>query len=197
MLTILVFSALLSAATANPFADLIEPGLDSNTAFYEGAARTYVFSPPAGYRLVLEEAAAAGLSMAYIPGDQDFDTADLLVGITIYKVDSAATSFAGIIAEDTAAIRSHYGGRIEMWLVDSMCNAQGEIIPTVYVNDPAAFVPTVMVSYYNGGAEIIILELVISPRQPRFKAEAVFELILERFKSLRRGDPSKIEFGQG
>ncbi len=74
-----------------------------------------------------------------------------------------------------------------------MRNALDEIIPTVYVNDPASFVPTVMVSYYDGGSEVIILELIISPRQPRFQAEAVFETALRRFKPLRHGDPSALD----
>lgn len=195
MITVLL-STMLLAATVNPFADMTQAAVDSNTALYQGTELSYVFGAPQGYRLVLEEAALQGLSLAFVPEDEGFDTADVMIAVTIYRIEGNGVKFDRVVAEDTSAIRAHYDGSVDMWAVDSVFTGGFEIIPTVYVNDDTRFVPTVMVSYYDGGAEIVIFELAISDRFPRFKAEKIYEEAMLRFKTLRQGDPSRINLGK-
>jgi hypothetical protein len=187
MLACLVISGILMTAGINPYENLIHPATDSSSAFYEGAADAYVFHPPDGFRLVIDEAAGDGNSFAFVPESQDYDSAEVMVGVTIYSaggdtLDQAA--FTSFIAEDTAAIRSYYGDSLEIWPVDSMVTGNDTFLPTFYFNRDTGFVPTVMVSYYRGPSELVILELLISDRFPRFKAEPVFDQTLRRFKVL-------------
>lgn len=195
MIASILLSGLLSAAAFNPYADLTRPAVDSNTAFFEGDQRSYVFAAPHGYRLVLDEAARDGFSLAFIPDNQAFDSADVLINATIFSFKGKKTPFRKIVAEDTTALRTHYGPSIEIWGVDSVYSGTRELIPTVYLNDKKRFLPNVMVSYFDGGSEVVIFELVISDRYPKFKAEPAYEEALARFKALRRGDPSTVNFG--
>ncbi len=195
MIAACILTGLLSAASFNPYADLTRPTVDSNTAFFQGDQRSYIFAAPTGYRLVLDEAARDGFSLAFVPEDQAFDSADVLINATIFSFKGKKTPFRKIVAEDTTALRTHYGPSIEIWGVDSVYSGTRELIPTVYLNDKKRFLPTVMVSYFDGGSEVVIFELVISDRYPRFKAEPAYDEALQRFKALRRGDPSTVNFG--
>ena len=53
------------------------------------------------------------------------------------------------------------------------------------------FFPQVMTAYCNGGTEMIILELVISPDAIRPKAEEKFMECLQGFKVMQRKELSK------
>ena len=173
----------------NPYADLLTTPTDSNTAFYESDSLNYLFQPPNGFRLVMREAAMDGYSFAFIPEDQAYDTALVFIPVTIFNLKASRgqrPTFAEIVADDTTGIRDQYGPGLQMWPVDSIFCGDGSIIPTVYTTAEREFIPTVMASYFDGGDEVIMIEMVISDRFPRFKAEPIYEQMVWRFKPLKK-----------
>jgi hypothetical protein len=160
----------------------VEPTLDSNTAFYEGESLNYVIYPPEGYQMVDWEATADGYSFAFIPKGQTYDKADLMIGANIFKI--RGLKFEEVVTSDTTAIREHYGKDVSIWLVDSVFTASGQLVPTFFINDPAAFIPNVMISYVDGQTELLIFELIITTRVARIKAEDVLIECLEKLKVL-------------
>jgi len=180
---------LLLANTTGSLTEMVgmESTLDSNTAFYEGKDKNYVLSPPIGFTMVTEKAQTIGYSFAFLPEGQSLDSAYAMIGATIYDLTllKENVTFNSILTEDTARLREYYGNDLQIWPVDSMTNFRGDIIPTYYFNDPHRFIPTVMVSYYDGDNEMLILELNISDRIPRFEAEKIFEAFLQQFKVLK------------
>ncbi|MCP4684036.1 MAG: hypothetical protein GY867_01185 [bacterium] len=159
---------------------------DDNTAFFEGEKLTYVVYPPGDYRMIIDQASDEGYSFAFIPPESDYTAAEVMVGVNIYKIRGIA--FEDALAQDTAGLREHYGAEVSIRAVDSIFTGSGEMIPTFYVNDAKAFIPNVMISYYDGATEMLIFELIISPTVARFEAEEVFMECLERFKALPMGD---------
>ena len=159
---------------------------DDNTAFYEGEKLTYVVYPPLGYKMVIDQATAEGYSFAFVPTDKDYEEAELMVGVNIYKI--RGMSFGDALAQDTAGLRQHYGEEVTIRPVDSVFTGSGEMISTFYIDNKEAFIPNVMISYYDGTTEMLIFELVISPSVARFQAEEVFVECLEQFKALPIGD---------
>jgi hypothetical protein len=161
--------------------------LDSNTAFYEGEVYAYVVSPPASFKLFTEAAADDGYSFAFIPESQAYDSADVQIGVTVMKL--GANDFDSVVAADTIQLREHYGDGVTIRAVDSLFDFHGTRIPTVYVDDKSRFIPTVMVSYCDGGSEIVIFELIIVEGGiARFLAEAIYTQCLQRFKMLKKGE---------
>ena len=165
---------------------------DSNTAFYKGNEVNYVFSPPNGYIMEDKNAASDGYSFVFIPENESYDSANVIIGITIYNLEqyNERFTFEQILTGDTANIRNQYGRKMAIWPVDSMFNFNGDIVPTYYFNHPDKFIPIVMISYYDTGSEMIIIDLSISDMYPRFKAEEIFEKSLGRFKVLKQGELS-------
>ena len=159
-----------------------ESTLDSNTAFYEGESLNYVVSPPDGYRMVDWEATGDGYSFAFIPKAQPYEEADLMIGVNIFKI--RGLTFDEVVSGDTVALREHYGREISIWPVDSVYTASGQTVPTFFINDPARFIPNVMISYVDGQTEILVFELVISDRVARVRAEDAFIECLEKLKVL-------------
>jgi len=159
--------------------------LDSNTAFYEGETLNYIVYPPEGYRMVDWEATADGYSFAFIPKAQTYDEADLMIGANIFKIRGLA--FDDVIVGDTIALREHYGSEVSIWPVDSVFTASGQPVPTFFLNDPARFLPNVMISYVNGESELLVFELVITERAVRMKAEDVFIECLEKLVAVENG----------
>ncbi len=159
---------------------------DDNTAFFEGERLTYVIYPPGDYRMIIDQASDEGYSFAFIPPESEYAAAELMVGVNIYKI--RGMSFEDALAQDTAGLREHYGEEVSIRVVDSVFTGSGEIIPTFYVDDKKAFIPNVMISYYDGTTEMLIFELIISPTVVRFQAEEVFIECLEHFKALPMGD---------
>jgi len=163
-----------------------ESTLDSNTAFYEGEALNYIVYPPDDFRMVDWEATADGYSFAFIPKEQTYDGADLMIGVNIFKIRGLDAD--DVITGDTTSMREHYGNDVSIWPVDSMFAASGQIIPTFFVNDTSRFIPNVMISYLDGQTELLVLELVITERVVRMKAEDAFVECLERLKALPVGE---------
>jgi hypothetical protein len=153
-------------------------------AFYEGELVNYVVHPPSGFQLVQEEAAEDGYSFAFIPESLTYRQSNILIGANIYKI--RGLKFNNVVREDTLALRNHYGDSLSIWHVDSVTIGSGQPIPTFFVNDPHRFVPNVMISYFDGGSEIIIFELVISEHVLRTDAEEKFMACLQGVKALER-----------
>lgn len=165
---------------------------DSNTAFYNGTNANYVFNPPNGFIMEDKKVVGDGYSFAFIPKGENYDSANVLIGITIYDLTLYNDHFTyeQILTDDTVSIRRQYGKRLAIWPVDSMLNFNGEIVPTFYFNHPDKFIPVVMISYYDSGSEMIIIDLGISDNYPRFKAEEKFDETINRFKVLKQGEVS-------
>ena len=166
---------------------------DSNTAFYNGISADYIFNPPNGFIMEDKKVVGDGYSFAFLPKSENYDSANVIIGITIYNLKSYNDHFTfdQILTDDTASIRRQYGKKLAIWPVDSMLNFNGEIIPTYYFNHPDNFIPVVMISYYDAVSEMIIIDLGISDNYPRFKAEEKFDEALSRFKVLKHGELSK------
>lgn len=163
-----------------------ERGLDHNTAFYKGESLNYVIFPPDQYQMVDWEATGDGYSFAFIPPDQKYDNADLMIGVNIFKI--RGLKFRDVVAKDTAAVREHYGKRVTIWSVDSVYAASGQPISAFYINDTSQFIPNVMIAYVDGRTEMLVLELVITDRVARIKAEDAFVQCLQRLKVMPVGE---------
>ncbi len=185
--SIFLLAALLIAA--NLHAD--EAALDSNVAFFEGEQYNYVMYPPDGFQLITDEVKSAGYSLAFVPEGQLYDSADITIDINIFRFKqkrSKVDFFSELIKDDTLQIRKHYGKTLVIRPVDSVFNKDGRLLTTFYFNDSTRFIPTVMMSYFDGANEVLIFELTIKRLQPKFVAEQKFTECLGKFRTLKSGD---------
>ena len=159
-----------------------ETTLDSNTAFYEGETLNYIIHPPSHFQMVDWAATADGYSFAFIPEGQTYDQADQIIGANIFKIRGLV--FDEVIVGDTTAMRKHYGDEVSIWPVDSIFTASGNLVPTFFINDPATFIPNVMISYVNGETELLVFELIVTQSAVRMKAEDAFIECLGKLKVL-------------
>jgi len=106
--------------------------------------------------------------------------------VNIYKI--RGLSFEDVLTQDTVSLRKHYGDSLNIWEVDSVTTATGDMMRTFYVNDKRRFIPNVMISYFDGKTELVIFELIISERVLRVNAEDIFIDSIRRFKALKRGE---------
>ena len=184
----IILFAVLFIASSTP-AD--EVALDSNVAFFEGKKYNYIMYPPDGFQLITDEVKSAGYSLAFVPEDQLYDSADITIDINIFrfkKKKNKVDFFSELIKDDTIQIRKHYGKTLLIRPVDSVFNKDGKLLPTLYFNDSTRFIPTVMMSYFDGDNEVLIFELTIKRLQPKFVAEQKFTECLGKFRTLIRGD---------
>ncbi|MEE8405032.1 MAG: hypothetical protein V3S17_06550, partial [candidate division Zixibacteria bacterium] len=184
---IILFAVLLIASC--PHAE--EVALDSNTAFFEGEKYNYIIYPPDGFQLITDEVKSAGYSLAFVPEGQLYDSADITIDINIFrfkKKKNKVDFFSELIKDDTLQIRKHYGKTLLIRPVDSVFNKDGKLLPTFYFSDSTRFIPTVMMSYFDGAHEVLIFELTIKRLQPKFVAEQKFTECLGKFRTLIRGD---------
>ena len=182
----LLFVIILVLAGNSLYANDTQFGLDSNTAFYEGENLSYIMTPPDHYRLVIHQAKEDGYSFAFIPDDALYDSSDVIIGIHIYKI--RGMSFRQALVEDTTAIRSYFGPNLVLNPVESLKNGDNRTLTTFYLDNKEMFIPNVMISYFDGGPEMIIFELVITDQVPRFKAEDMYVDCIKRFKTLKKGE---------
>jgi hypothetical protein len=159
--------------------------LDSNTAYYEGEQLRYVFPAPREFRMVTDEAIEDGYSFAFIPRHGEYRTALMTIGVNIYKI--RGISFDAVVAQDTASIREHYGADLLIRPVDSVMTGSGEELKSFYLDSKSRFLPNVMISYFNGGTELVIFELVIDPNALRPKAEEIYLAAIQDFRAMRFG----------
>jgi len=164
----------------------IDVKLDSNVALYEGEKLNFIFYPPDGFIMIDDPAVSDGYSFGFIPSGETYPDASLFIGVNIFKI--RGMSFTTALAADTAQVHAHYGKHTVLWPIDSVFIATGETISTFFINDTTGFIPSVMMSYYNGGSEMVIFELVIADGTARFKAEEIYIRCLERFKVLPIGE---------
>ncbi|MFQ5452740.1 MAG: hypothetical protein ACE5D6_00960 [Candidatus Zixiibacteriota bacterium] len=164
--------------------------LDNNTAFYEGKALNYVIQPPDDFRMLIDEAADDGYSFAFIPEKETYDSASMIIGINIFRIkDKAQKKFSldKLIEIDTTAFRQHYGKEIIISEVTPLKAFTGQLLRTFYLNDTTVFMPNVMLSYFDGGSEILIFDLSVSDAFPRFLAEKIYIKCVLKFKVLVKG----------
>lgn len=159
--------------------------LDSNTAFYDGEGIRYVIPAPRHFKLVVEEAFADGYSMAFLPKLERYDSASIMIGVNIYKL--GGTIIDSLIARDTVSLRSYYGQTVEIREVQALPTATGEAARTFYLKPVTGFVPNAAMAYFDGGAEVVIFELVLSDSVMRFKAEQLFADFVRNFKPSKKG----------
>jgi len=180
-LSLLLLLAIPCLAGSKP-----EKGLDRNTAFYKGESLNYVIYPPDGYRMVDLEATGDGYSFAFIPTDEEYNYADLMIGVNIFKI--RGLKFSEVVDRDTASIRKHYGKQTRLWAVDSLSAASGQPVWAFFINDTSRFIPNVMLGYVDGRTEMLVFELVITDRVARVKAEDVFVQCVRRLRVLPAGE---------
>ena len=164
---------------------------DSSTVFFEGTDHAYTVTPPTGFQMLTDEARRDGYSFAMIPDEDSYDFADLVVLGTYLSMDTDAAdefSLSDFIRDDTSQMRSYFGDKLSLHIVEGIFNFHGDTLPTVFLNDTTQFIPTVMISYFYRPRELFIFELVISESYPRFKAEEVYIESLLGFKALKKGD---------
>lgn len=165
--------------------------LDKNVSVYEGKEYAYVIYPPNGYQTIYDESMAVGYSFSFIPLGQKYKTATVAIDVNILRLEKARADNAymiDFIKDDIKQLKKHFGNRLTIRTVDSVFNDTHMMLPTLYVNDTGRFVPTVMISYFNGVSEIIIFQLNIGRTQPRPQAEEAFLNCIQAFKSLVKGD---------
>jgi len=164
---------------------------DKNVSLFEGAEFAYVIYPPNGYQVITDEAIAAGYSIAFIPEGQSYKSASVTIDVNIFRLEKAKADNAyviDLIKDDIKQLKKHFGKGLAIRTVDSVFNANKRLMPTLYFNDSSRFIPTVMMSYFNGKSEIIIFQLSIGRNQPRIRAEEIYLDCLGAFKSLIKGD---------
>ena len=160
--------------------------LDSNVAFYEGETLNYVVYPPDGFGMLIDEPTRDGYSFAFVPEGVGYDTADVLVGVNIYKI--RGLKFDDVLTEDTLNIRSHFGDDVLIRPVDSVMAWYGDLFTVFYIDLKQAFIPNVMIGYFDGGTEMLIFELVISEKAVRPQAEAQYIQCLQKMKAMPLGE---------
>lgn len=185
----LIFLILALLSWSHPGAIELDTELDSNTAFYEGEFFNYVIPAPDKFKMATVEAQKDGYSFAFIPRDGNYENSDIMIGVHIYKI--RGMSFAEALTGDTSSVRAYFGADLQLYPVDSLFNASGDRLTSFYLNQKKAFIPNVMLSYYDGRSELIIFELVISEKVIRVTAEEIFVKCIESFKSLRKGELGK------
>lgn len=168
------------------------PGtLDSSTAFYAGDSLNYVISPPDGFQMIVGLAADDGYSFAFISRDETYDSASIIIGVNIFKVEvdsTGGTDLNLLIESDTTALRLHYGESLEVSEVEPIKTEQSRLLRTIYINDRTRLIPNVMMSYFDGGKELLIFDLSVAERFPRYLAEKVYLNGLKKFKALIKGE---------
>lgn len=157
---------------------------DDNSAFFQGEKRNYIFSPPPSWKLLIEEPGRDGYSFAFVPEGKSYDSSDVLITVTIYTLHN--NTYAQLIESDTSALREHYGSAMTIANHTSLAGRKLENMQAFSLTDSKQFVPTAMLSYFNGEQEIVIFELTILPQSNRTRAEAAFASCVTQFRTLTR-----------
>jgi hypothetical protein len=186
MVQIILSLALLSIPMTSANKAPVSVDLDSNAAFYKGEALNYVIYPPYNYRMATDEANVDGYSFAFVPKDAAYYDAETIIGINIYKI--RGMKFSEALTRDTSALRDYYGPDVVLRRVDSVFSSNGREVAVFYVNDEKSFVPTAMMSYFDGGTELLIFELVVSLGSPRYQAENLYLECLRHMKAMPVGE---------
>jgi len=165
-----------------------EPGftLDSNTAFYEGEQYEFVMPSPPGYRMVGYKAKFDGYSFAFVPEEELYDSADVIIGAHIYKI--RGLSFEQALKSDTSAINQHYGSAASLRALDPIKLETGGQALTFYFDAHDSFIPNVMIAYIATETELVVYELVITEDAHKVAAEDQFVQAVRSIKALKRAE---------
>lgn len=181
--------------TATVLASEADSLLDNNTAFYEGDSFSYIIAPPENFQMNSEESTDDGYSFAFIPSAEKYADASILIGINIFKIKKSKKkpfTLDMLITDDTTAIRKHFGDEIEISEVEAIQTATTDKLRTIYFKSKSGLTPNVMMSYFDGKSEILIFDLTITDKVPRFQAEKIYLECLNQIKILTKG---KLEIG--
>jgi len=163
----------------------VNSSLDSNIAFFEGKEISFLIPPPSGFKLEIERAKSEGYSMAFILEDFSYDSSEVRIDISIFSFKKKNRfGLKKYIANDSTALKEHFGINLEFYKIDSILNNSNERLATYYINNKSKFIPNVMVAYYFRTHELLIFELSISESYPRFKAEKQFLKLVQNFKTI-------------
>ncbi len=165
--------------------------LDSNTAFFAGDSLSYVILPPDNYCMVTDMAIEDGYSFAFVPDSTSYDSAVVIIGVNIFQVKQQPKrefTLDDLIHDDTISLRSHFGEDLIVSEVEPIETDGGHMLRTLYLNFKTTFIPNVMMSYFDGDSEVIIFDLSVSDKIPRFEAERDYLDCLKKFKALRKAD---------
>ena len=108
-----------------------------------------------------------------------------MIGVNIYKL--GGTSLDTLIANDTTSLRTHYGPAVEIREVQPLATLTGEAARTFYLQREKGFIPNAALAYFDGGAEVVIFELVLSESIMRSKGEQLFSDFVRNFKPSKKG----------
>jgi hypothetical protein len=169
-----------------------------NSAFFEGDSLSYVLSAPPECRLVIDEVAEQGYSLAFIPEGRPFDSAQMMIAVSILSNPDGGKTLplADFILTDTAAVTRHYGPGMAVSRVALTDKIDDKGIVSFYLNDKTRFVPDVLLSYFSGGSEILVFQLSIREGFPRFEAEKAFVECLSKFRILIKGSVTEFNADQ-
>ena len=87
-------------------------------------------------------------------------------------------------------MRAQFGAKLKINPVSTLQTGNGKSMVGIYTDMDKRFFPQVMTAYYDGGTEILILELVIAPGMVRPKAEEKFIECLQGLKVQARKELS-------
>lgn len=183
-----IFSIIILLLTTQIIsADDADSLFDKNTAFYEGTTYNYIIAPPKGYQMNSDESSDDGYSFAFIPIGEKYNDASVIIGINIFKIKDNAFTLEMLIKDDTTAIRKHFGKEIEISEVEPIQTATTDKLRTIYFNSKSGIIPNVMMSYFDGKSEILIFDLTITDKIPRFQAETIYLECIQKIKILTKG----------
>lgn len=203
LVLVLAFTATVSLAvelgvTKVPSGFFDDTLAGNNSAFFEGDSLSYVLTAPPKYRMVIDEAAKQGHSLAFIPGDQPYDSARVMIAVSILSNPDGGKTLPleDFILADTAAISRHYGPGLTISKVALTDRVDDKGIVSFYLNDKTRFVPDVLLSYFASGTEILAFQLSIREGFPRFEAEKAFVECLGKFRILLKGSVTEFNADQ-
>jgi hypothetical protein len=157
---------------------------DANAAFYAGENLNYVFEAPPQFRMAEEAAVSDGYSFAFVPQDQEYNRAQILIGINIYK--TRGIEFDKVLLNDTVSIREHFGEALVFEPVESLAAASGQMLTAFRLTSGGEYLPNLMIAYLSGETELLIFELVITDKALRFVGEDKFAGCIQSLKVLPR-----------
>lgn len=182
-----VFCTYQCNANEHKFSDnLLASQKNNSSAFFEGDSLNYIFTPPQQLKIDFDNATADSYSLALIPKKNNYDNAEITIGVNIFSTKSEF-KINNLIQQDTISIKEHYGENLIINKINDVFNFNGEKLIAFYFENKIEFIPNVITAYYFKNREVIIFEMSITSNYPRFKAEQYFTEVTEGFKVLPKG----------
>ncbi|MDZ4723987.1 MAG: hypothetical protein SGI97_08815 [candidate division Zixibacteria bacterium] len=163
--------------------------LDSNTAFYEGETHNYIIEPPHGFVMNTIESRAEGYSFAFVLNGESYDSASMMIGVHFYRI--RGMSFERALTVDTINLRTFFGAETKIQSVDKTPGGNGQLLVTFSIGDTSVDRAQVLIAYFDGKTEMIIFDLLVTPKISRSDALKVFLGAVKNFRTLARKELSK------